>query len=126
MFDKLHVYFQPVQGSPESTKSFSISYYDFDTPHNTYRIKVVREEVDAKYKIKMYMGDLGSLIPLLKNLNLNNMPKNNADLTLPYFYVQWGSESYTTNDKVSIQKILDIVRFDEFYNYELSQYKVCE
>jgi hypothetical protein len=71
---KLQVYYQPQDNS--DTKSLSISYYDFDMEHHTYRYKVVLEKGEAKYKIKEFWGTLNGLIPKLNKINLQNYPKS--------------------------------------------------
>lgn len=126
MFDKLYIYYQPVQDEPDVANSFSLSYYEFDVLHNTYRSKIVREQDGKKYKIKRYMGDLGAIIPLLEKIDLSQYPAQEVDFNLPYFYIKYGAQSYSTNDKSVIQGLLNDFRFDDFFNYPIAQYQVCD
>ena len=118
---KLQVYYQPAKNS--DIKSLSISYYDFDLQHHTYRHKIVLEKGGEKYKIKNYWGTLNGLLSKFEKIDLQNYPKTEVDKSKDYFYIKMDDHDYMTNSAEDIQDILDLIRFNEVLNYDMSKYK---
>ena len=123
MENKLQIYYQPAKNENALMKSLSISYYEFDVEHNTYREKIVLEKDGEKYKIKRYWGTLGSFLPKISKINLSQYPKTEVDLDKEYFYVKFGDQILATNNKEDIADILSIVNFDEILAYDITQYQ---
>ena len=121
MKHKLQVYYQPKANS--EIKSLSISYYDFDLEHHTYRHKIVLEKGGEKYKIKNYWGTLNGLLPKLEKIDLQKYPKTEVDKNEDYFYIKTDDCDYITNSADDIVDILELVQFYEVLNYDISKYK---
>jgi hypothetical protein len=126
MYDKLQIYYQPANGNANGIKSLTVSFYEFDPPHNTYKQKIVLEIGDAKYKIKRYTGGYGALEPKLAAIDLIKYPQNRVSFAEDYFYIKFGDQVLTTNNKAEIQDLLDAFGFDTVLSYDISQYKKCD
>ena len=118
---KLQVYYQPAKNS--DIKSLTISYYDFDLEHKTFRHKIVLEKGGEKYKIKTYWGTLNGLIPKIESINLQKYPKTEVDKNKDYFYIKMDDCDYATNSAEDIQDILELVQFYEVLNYDIKKYE---
>lgn len=126
MFDKFQIYYQPKENSLEGFKSLTISYYEFDEKHQTYRQKIVLEKDGAKYKIKKYLGAFGAIKPFLQNLALDSYKSSDVNPGDEYFYIKYGDKTIMTSDREDISSILNFARFDEILKYDLSEYKKCD
>jgi hypothetical protein len=121
MQNKLQVYYQPKANS--DIKSLSISYYDFDEQHCTYRYKVVLEKDGEKYKIKKYWGNFPAFLRKFSQIDLSKYPKTDVDKSEDYFYIKFGNMDYITNHAEDIADILSLVHFYEVLDYDISMYK---
>lgn len=126
MHDKLQIYFQPAADNADGIKSLTISYYEFDIQHRTYKEKIVLEKDGEKYKIKRYMGTLTSILNSLENLDLSKRPKEDVDFTKDYYHIKFGDNAYATNDTEKIRDILDFMHFDKVMKCDLSEYQKCD
>lgn len=121
MEHKIQVYYQPHNN--QNMKSLTISYYDVDVDKLTYRFKVVLERDDGKYKIKEYWGNLGSILPGLKSVDLTKYPVCTVDKNKEFFYIKTASSEYLTNNREDIEDILKLVHFEQVLNFDISKYK---
>lgn len=121
MEHKIQVYYQPCNNP--NMKSLTISYYDVDIEKLTYRFKVVLERDDGKYKIKEYWGNLGSILPGLKAVDLTKYPAQTVDKSQEFFYIKTASSEYLTNNRADIEDILKLVHFERVLNFDISKYK---
>ena len=124
MLQKLQIYFQPVQHS-EHLESLTISYDDFDETSNTFKQKIVLERDGAKYKIKRWLGALGSIKPFLESLDISKYKFTDVNLGDAYYYVKYGEQFLATSNADDIRELLDWVNFDEIQGYGLEEYQKC-
>lgn len=118
--EKYQLYYQPKKNTSD-IKSLSISYYDIDDKTCTFRMKIVLERADGKYKIKKYLGSMGSILRW-RNVDISALPQTDADKEQAYFYIKTASHDYMTNNKDDITEILNIVNFDTILKYDISEY----
>lgn len=121
MQNKFQIYYQPEKGNLEGIKSFTVSYYDFDFEHNTYRRKMVLEKDDQKYKIKEFWGNIG-VFKIINAIDFSKLPKDDVDYDKAYFYIKYGDNIYATNNKESIKDILDSLFFDSLLSTDIAKY----
>jgi hypothetical protein len=126
MKDKLQIYYQPAQPNAEAFKSLTISYYEFDEQHRTFKQKIILEKAGEKYKIKRWIGQLGSIKPFLEELDLSNYKSSSVQSDEAYFYIKYGDQTLSTSNREDIKELLKWIRFDEILSYDLSEYKKCD
>lgn len=125
MLNKLQIYHQPIQTNPEHLESLTISYYDFDETHNTYKQKIVLERDGVKYKIKKCVGALGAIKPFLTALDIYKFSSADVNPGDAYYYVKHGDKSLATSNADDIKELLDWARFEEIAGYDLDMYQKC-
>jgi hypothetical protein len=126
MLQKLQIYYQPVQTNPDFLESLTVSYYDFDEEHNTYRQKIVLEKDGVKYKIKHYLGSLNAIRSFIETLDITKYKSSDINSGDAYYYVKHGDKFLATSNLEDIRELLDWARFDEIREYSLDKYEKCE
>jgi hypothetical protein len=84
------------------------------------------EKNGEKYKIKRYLGMLGSIRPMLNNLDLTKLKSTGVVPGSAYYYVKFGEQSFATSNADDIKDLLDWTQFDKITKYDLSQYHKCD
>ena len=118
--EKFQLYYQPKKNTSD-IKSLSISYYDIDDQTCTYRMKIVLERADGKYKIKKYLGSMGAILNWRK-IDMDALPKTEVNKDESYFYIKTATHDYMTNNRDDIAEVLKVVNFDTILTYDINEY----
>lgn len=115
-YNKLIIYYEPLEGSREFLKSFTLSFSRISKTDNTYKQKAILEHKSKirncieEYKMKEFHIGAKDLLKKIKNIDFDKKYTKPTKQT-EYFCISYGDKKIITGDRSEIEEILNNFNF---------------